>query len=168
MACCELHPEDHAALRRLFRNEPQVAVHHRDGYQAIEALLPPAQKRGLILIDPPYEQPGEFGRVVQALVAGAARFDNGVYAAWYPIKHRTPVTEFHAAIQQAGLRDVIALELWLREPTDPARLNGCGLVVRNPPFGLETEAAAILTALRDSLGGNDPGRGAAILRLTDE
>jgi 23S rRNA (adenine2030-N6)-methyltransferase len=170
MACCELHPEDHAHLKRLFGNEPQVAVHHRDGYQAIQALLPPAQKRGLVLIDPPYEQPGEFERVVQALLAGAARFNHGVYAAWYPIKHRTPVTEFHAAIQASGLRDVIALELWLREPTDPGRLNGCGLIVRNPPFGLEDEAAAILTTLRDMLGDDmgEAGAGAAIVRLTDE
>ena len=166
LACCELHPEDHAELRRLFRTEPRVAVHHRDGYQAINALLPPAQKRGLILIDPPYEQPGEFDRVTTALAAGGARFDHGVYVAWYPIKHRTPITAFHAAVKATGLRDVIALELWLREPTDPARLNGCGLIVRNPPFGFEAEARAILASLRDSLG--EHGRGTAIIRLSDE
>ena len=166
LACCELHPEDHARLKHLFRNEPQVAVHHRDGYQAITALLPPAQKRGLILIDPPYEQPGEFDRVTAALVTGAARFDRGVYAAWYPIKHRTPITAFHAGLQATGLSDMIALDLWLQEPTDPGRLNGCGLIVRNPPFGLEQEAAAILASLRDTLGG--VGSGAAITRLTHE
>jgi 23S rRNA (adenine2030-N6)-methyltransferase len=166
MACCELHPEDHATLRRLFRNEPDVAVHHRDGYQAMGALLPPAQKRGLVLIDPPYEQPGEFDRVVAALHGAAGRFDHGVYAAWYPIKHRTPVTAFHTALQASGLRDVIACELWLREPTDPARLNGCGLVVRNPPYGFEAEAGPILASLRDLLG--EESRGAAIIRLTDE
>ena len=166
LACCELHPEDAASLRRRYRMDPLVAVHHRDGYEAIGALLPPAQGRGLVLIDPPYEATDEFDRVVRALVLGAARFDHGVYAAWYPIKHRSPVTAFHAAIHQAGLRDVIAAELWLREPTDPTRLNGCGLVVRNPPYGFEAEAGPMLAALRDTLGEADAG--AAILRVTDE
>ncbi len=166
LACCELHPEDAAALRRRFRTDPQVAVHHRDGYEAIGALLPPAQGRGMVLIDPPFEQPGEFDRILDALQLGAARFDHGVYAAWYPIKHRSPVTAFHAALQQSGLRDLIAAELWLREPTDPARLNGCGLIVRNAPWGFEDEAASILAALRDTLG--EPGAGATVLRLTHE
>lgn len=166
LACCELHPEDHAALRRLFRHDAQVAIHHRDGWAAVPALLPPAQKRGLVLIDPPYEAPGEFQRVTAALQAGAARFGHGVYAAWYPIKHRSPVTAFHAALQSAGLRDVIAAELWLREPTDPARLNGSGLVVRNPPYGFAAEAGPILAALVERLG--EAGAGSALLRLTDE
>ncbi len=167
LACCELHPEDHAALRRLFRGDDQVAVHHRDGYEAVGALLPPSlQRRGMVLIDPPYEQPGEFDRVVAALRTGAARFDHGVYVAWYPIKHRSPVSAFHVALRQSGLRDIVAAELWLREPTDPARLNGCGLVVRNPPYGLEADAAPILGALCDALG--EDGRGTALLRLADE
>jgi 23S rRNA (adenine2030-N6)-methyltransferase len=166
LACCELHPEDHAALRRLFRNDPAVSVHLRDGYEAIGALLPPVQRRGLVLIDPPYEAPGEFARVVAALQAGAARFDHGVYAAWYPIKHRSPVTEFHAGLRQTGLKDIVAAEFWLRDPTDPARLNGCGLVVRNPPFGFVAEAALILEALRDVLA--EPGGGSAMIRISDE
>ncbi len=166
LACCELHPEDAATLRAAFRNEPQVAVHHRDGYEAVRALLPPPQRRGLVLIDPPYEAPGELDRVVQALQDGAARFNHGVYAAWYPIKHRSPVTAFHLAIQATGLTDVIAAELWLREPTDPDRLNGCGLIIRNPPYGFDAEAAPILGALRDTLG--EAGAGADLIRLTDE
>ncbi len=166
LACCELHPDDHAELRRLFHAEPQVAVHHRDGWEAIGALLPPAQRRGLVLIDPPYEQPGEFDRVVQAFVTTAARFGNATTMAWYPIKHRSPVTAFHAALQATGLRDIIAAELWLREPTDPLRLNGCGLVIRNPPFGFDEAAGPILAALRDLLGEAD--RGATLFRLVDE
>ncbi len=166
LACCELHPEDATALRRRFRGDPVVAVHQRDGYEAIGALLPAQQRRGLVLIDPPYEKTDEFDRVTAALVLGAQRFGHGIYAAWYPIKHRSPVTAFHHAVQHTGLRDVIACELWLREPTDPTRLNGCGLLIRNPPFGFEAEAGPILAALRDTLG--EAGAGAAILRLADE
>ena len=166
LACCELHPEDAAALRRRFRADPQVAVHQRDGYEAIGALLPPKQRRGLVLIDPPYEQPGEFSRVAAALARGAARFDQAAYAAWYPIKHRSPISAFHETVRHSGLRDIVAAELWLREPTDPARLNGCGLLVRNPPFGFEPAAQAILDALTRTLAPSTGGH--ALLRLADE
>lgn len=169
LACCELHPEDHAALHALFARDRHVAVHRRDGYEALRALLPPrAQKRGLVLIDPPYEVPAEFGRLVEGLRAGVSRFATGVFAAWYPIKHRAPVRAFHEAVRAAGLRDVVCAELWLREPTDPTRLNGCGLLVRNPPWPFEQEAAPILSALLDRLGDREPGEGTAVLRLTDE
>ncbi len=168
LACCELHPEDHAELRRLFRRDAQVGVHLRDGWEALRALLPPRETRGLVLIDPPYEQPGEFDRVLAGLVAGRERFAHGVYAAWYPIKHRSPVRTFHEGVRLAGLQDVVAAEICWREPTDPARLNGCGLLVRNPPFGFEAAAAAILAALLARLGNREAGEGTQVLRLADE
>ena len=168
LACCELHCEDAASLRRLFRGDKHVGVHERDGYEAIRALLPPAERRGLVLIDPPYEAPGEFDRVAAALRDGAARFDYGVYAAWYPIKHRSPVTAFHETLRLSGLRDLVAAELWLRAPVDPARLNGCGLLVRNPPYGFEAAASSILQALLARLADAEPGAGSQILRLADE
>ena len=168
MACCELHPEDHAALSRLFRGDADAAVHLRDGYEAVGALLPPRQARGLVLIDPPFEAPGEFDRILAALQTGARRFAHGVYAAWYPIKHRSPVRAFHEAVRGAGLRDVVCAEIWWREPTDPARLNGCGLLVRNPPWGFEAASAGILAALLGRLGCAGPGQGSAVLRLADE
>ncbi len=168
LACCELHPEDAAALRRLFARDRQVAVHERDAWEALGALLPPAQKRGLVLIDPPFEQPDEFDRLAAGLRQGHARFATAVFAAWYPIKHRAPVRAFHHALQASGLRDIVAAELWLREPVDAARLNGCGLVVVNPPYRFEAEAAPILHALLDRLGTREPGEGTALLRLADE
>ncbi len=168
LVCCELHPEDAAALRRRFAGDRSVAVHHRDGWEALGALLPPAEKRGLVLIDPPYEKGSEFARVAEGLSRGYRRFRNGVFAAWYPIKHRAPVRAFHAAIHESGLRDVVATELLLREPTDPARLNGCGLLVVNPPFGFEQSIKPMLAALLDRLGNREPGEGSAIVRLIDE
>ena len=168
LACCELHPEEHAALRRRFARDQQAAVHLRDGYAAVAALLPPAERRGLVLIDPPYEAPDEAERLIAALRTGAERFASGVYAAWYPIKHRAPVRALHDAVRGAGLRDTVAAELWLREPTDPARLNGCGLLVRNAPYGFEAEAPALLAALLDRLGVREFGEGAEVRRFTDE
>ncbi len=167
LACCELHPEDHRALARLFRRDRQVAVHLRDGWEALSALLPPAQKRGLVLMDPPYEVPDEFSRVQAGLRTAALRFGSAVLAAWYPIKHRSPVTTFLEGVRLSGLRDCVAAELWLREPTDPNRLNGCGLLVRNAPWGFEAEAGVIMAALLACLD-TGPGAGFAVVRVTDE
>ena len=168
LLACELHPEDHAALRSLFRGDRQVAVHHRDGWEALKALTPFPERRGLVLVDPPFEQEGEFARLAQGIALVAHRFRAGIQACWYPIKHRAPVRAFHAALREAGLRDLVAAELWLREPTDPQRLNGCGLLVANPPWRFEAEGGAILAALLERLGEREPGQGWAMTRLAEE
>ncbi len=96
------------------------------------------------------------------------RFAAGVFAAWYPIKHRAPVRALHAALRESGIRDIVAAELWLRAPLDAARLNGCGLLVVNPPFRFEQEAPQILAALLDRLGMREDGEGISVERLVDE
>jgi 23S rRNA (adenine2030-N6)-methyltransferase len=166
LVCCELHPEDHAALRDLMRGAAQVAVHLRDGYEAMRAFLPPRERRGLVLIDPPYEQPEEFAQLTEALRQGYGKFPSGVYAAWYPIKHRAPVRAFQSAIGEAGIRDVVAAELLLREPTDPDRLNGCGLLVVNPPWRFMEEAEPLLACLAAILGEADGG--CRLVRVAEE
>jgi len=168
LACCELHPDDAATLKRLFARDPLVSVHKRDAWEALRALLPPAEKRALVLIDPPYEASDEFARVADGLRLGYSRFRTGVFAAWYPVKHRQPPREFHLALRQSGMRDIVAVELWLRAPLDASRLNGCGLVVINPPFGFEAAAKAILDALLERLGTGEAGAGFSVERLVDE
>jgi len=168
LICCELHPEEYGALRRRTARDRQIFVHRRDGYEALTALLPPAEKRGLVLIDPPYEAGDEFERLAAGLRAGVARFPAGVFAAWYPVKHRAPVRAFHGALRDSGVRDIVAAELLLREPLDAARLNGCGLVVINPPWRFEAEAPGILQALLDRLGHGEPGAAVGVERLADE
>ena len=166
LACCELHPEDHAALRATLRG----GVHRRDAWEALGALLPPPAplRRALVLVDPPYEQADEFDRLAAGLLRGLARCPAGVFAAWYPVKHRAPVRGFHTALRESGQRDVVAAELWLRAPLDPARLNGCGLLVVNPPFGFEAAASAHLAALLARLGNGEAGQGVAVERIVDE
>jgi len=168
LACCELHPEDAAALRRHFARDGQVAVHQRDAWEAIGALLPPKERRGLILVDPPYEERDEFAMVARGLATGHARFTNGVFAAWYPIKQRAPVRQFLSDMRQSGIRDIVAAELGLREPVDAARLNGCGLLVINPPYRFEDEVQPILTALLARLGDREAGEYVTIARIADE
>jgi 23S rRNA (adenine2030-N6)-methyltransferase len=168
LACCELHPEEHAALRRQYARDSAVAVHHRDAWEALRALLPPAERRGLILIDPPYENPDDFANLAAGLRAGDTKFATGVFAAWYPIKHRAPIRTFFTAMQETRIRDMLAAELWLREPLNPARLNGCGMLVINPPYRFEDEIPLILAALLARLGTGEPGAGTAMIRLADE
>ncbi|WP_323991203.1 23S rRNA (adenine(2030)-N(6))-methyltransferase RlmJ [Nguyenibacter sp. L1] len=148
LVCCELHPEDSRALRAVFAGNPQVSVHARDGYQALGALLPPREaKRGLVLIDPPFEQPDEFARLAAGIATAHRRFATGIIAAWYPIKNRAPVRAFRDSLRDSGIRDIVALELTLRPPLDPARLNGSGLVVVNPPYGFVEQGLSALRAL---------------------
>jgi 23S rRNA (adenine2030-N6)-methyltransferase len=155
LVCCELHPEDHAALRSFMRGDARVSTHLRDGYEAMRAFLPPRERRALVLVDPPYEAPDEFGRLTEALRQGCGKFPSGVFAVWYPIKHRAPARAFHAAVAEAGIRDVVAAELLLREPIDPDRLNGCGLLVVNPPWRFMEEAEPMLAGLAAILAGDE-------------
>ncbi|MFT8245393.1 23S rRNA (adenine(2030)-N(6))-methyltransferase RlmJ [Roseomonas sp. BN140053] len=172
LVLCELHPEDQLTLRGALGRDGRVAVHARDGWEAAAALTPFPEKRGLLLLDPPFEQDGEFDRLADTLREVWRRFRGGVQLAWYPVKHRAPVRAFHDALRDSGMRDVLACELWLREPTDPTRLNGCGLAVVNPPWtpegGFEAAARAILAALLDRLGEGERGQGFAVTRLCDE
>lgn len=170
LIACELHPEDVLPLRALFRNDPRVSVHCRDGYAALHALLPPKGiNRGLVLIDPPFERPDDFARCAEAVSLIRSRFRAAIVAIWYPIKHRAPVRAFHDALRDAGIRDVLACELLLRPALDPARLNGCGMLVVNPPFGFEERADVLFKALAAALRNDDrPEITARIERIAEE
>jgi 23S rRNA (adenine2030-N6)-methyltransferase len=168
LACCELHPEDVASLRQRFRRDGQVEVHERSGWEALGALLPPLQKRGLVFIDPPFEARDEFHTLTDGLHRGHARFGNGVLAGWYPVKKMAAVRELHAKLASSGIPDIIAVELHLRETTNPDRLNGCGLVVINSPYQFESQAQLIADAVLNGLGDNEVGAGTSVVRLADE
>jgi 23S rRNA (adenine2030-N6)-methyltransferase len=168
MACCELHPYDADTLRQFFRGDNHVGVHLRDGWEALAALLPPREKRGLVLIDPPFENPQEFAVLARGLAIGWQRFRTGVFAAWYPIKQRAQARQLMSDVRDSGIRDVVSAELCLREPVDPSRLNGCGMLLVNPPYRFEQEALPILAALLDRVGEREPGESCGIRRIADE
>jgi 23S rRNA (adenine2030-N6)-methyltransferase len=180
LVCCELHPEEVRTLRAQFRRDPQVVVHQRSAWEALGALLPPGPAptraplptprptRGLVLIDPPFENDDEFSVLADGLVRGHRRFAHGVFAAWYPIKHLASVRGFLADVQSSAIRDVVTVELYLRAATDPNRLNGCGLLVINPPFGFEARGRLLVDAVLDGLGDNEPGARTDVVRIADE
>lgn len=168
LALVELHEEDHATLRALFRRDDRVAVHRRDAFESLRALTPFPEKRGLVLMDPPFEEPGEYERLTAGIAEVSRRARGLVQAAWYPIKGRAPVRAFHTALAESGVKDIVAAELHLREPIDAARLNGCGLVVVNAPYGFEEAARAILAELADMLSTGEAGGGWTLTRIADE
>lgn len=149
---CETQDEEAAALRTLFRDDRRVHVHQRDGYAALHALLPPKQKRGLVLIDPPFEaQEGEFAAIEAALAQAHTRWPSGVYAVWYPIKSRRVIVPFHRHLSQGPFAEVLVAELMIQPDDSPLRLNGCGMLIANPPWRLDATLANMLPALRDAL-----------------
>lgn len=150
----ERHPEEAAALRDNLRGRPHVAVHEADGFAMLKALVPPRENRGLVFIDPPYEQPREFEQVAAALKDGLRRWRNGVWMAWYPIKARRPVERLHDAVRALGV-EAWAVE-FLTLPEDvPQRLNGSGMILANPPWKLDATLQAALPPLAEFLAGAD-------------
>ncbi len=143
----ELHPTDSATLRAEFRGDEQVAVHHRDGYEALKALVPPIERRGLALVDPPFEAEDEFRRMVRGVAAAHRRWPTGVYALWYPVKDRAPVERFHRDLADTGIARILAAELTLWPETGSDRLNGCGMILVNPPWRVPAQLGELLPGL---------------------
>jgi len=152
LVACELHPEDARHLKLALKGDKRAEIHHRDGYRALKAFLPPKERRGLVLIDPPFETPDERRTLVQALATAHERWPTGIYALWYPIKTDSEAKLLHAELANTGIRRQTAFELRLFGGDDPNRLNGCGLAVVNPPFRFDVAALPILQALHRALG----------------
>ncbi|MFC4172258.1 23S rRNA (adenine(2030)-N(6))-methyltransferase RlmJ [Microvirga sp. GCM10011540] len=147
----ELHPADHAVLSEAFNAVANLKVMHLDGWTALHALIPPKEKRGLVLIDPPYEKPNELERLGTELLTALRKWPTGVYAGWYPIKALEPVDAVAARLHAESPRPGLRLELLVDDPADPTRLNGSGLFVLNPPWALQKEAEVLLPALAERL-----------------
>jgi len=142
----ELHPVDHGKLVRLLRGDKRMTVVQQDGYALLRALLPPIERRALVFIDPSYETRDELGRLHAALVDGRQRFANGVYAIWYPVGTKHAADSIVAHVTRAartGVRPSKTLDIrWERAQAHvrgdaTEGLRGAGLVIINPPFGLD-------------------------------
>jgi 23S rRNA (adenine2030-N6)-methyltransferase len=156
MIACELHSDDHQQLRQQFLGRKQVAVHHTDGYLGLKAFLPPKERRGLILIDPPYEDPDEFNHLARTLPAALKRFESGVYAIWYPIKDSHHTKLFHKALCQQIDKPILSVELTVY-PDLPNHLNGSGMVIINPPWNIDKQFDQFMPWLWEALSINKQG-----------
>ena len=144
----ELHEEDRAHLERAIGRDLRAKVLALDGWLALKALLPPRERRGVVLIDPPFEEEGELERLANGLAEAIGRFATGAYLAWYPIKDPKPIARFHHALTAMALpKPPLFAELLIRRPVDPDVLNGCGLVIVNGPYTLEDDLRIVLPEL---------------------
>jgi len=143
----DLHPEERAHLNAAIGSDRRAKVMALDAWVALKSLLPPKERRGVVLIDPPFEEPRELDRMAEGLAQGLQRFATGIYLVWYPIKDLRPIARFHADLAALGISKLLRVELLVQRPSDSERLNGCGLVVANPPYTLESELSAILPEL---------------------
>ncbi len=156
---CELHPEDGVALRASASRNMHIAL--GDGYQTLSSFVPPLEKRGLVLIDPPFEEPDEFERLARAFIAAHRKWPTGVYVLWFPIKDRAEVERFHAELANAAIPKLTTVSL---DVARPEGLSATGLILCNAPFTFEAEWRPALEWLTATLA-QGPGPSSEIARL---
>ena len=167
LTAIELHPKDAKLLAKSFEGDFQTRVIELDGWLSLGAHLPPKEKRGLVLIDPPFEEPGEFERMVEGLQKAHRRWPGGIYALWYPVKDRDAVARFHEALRRTAIAKILRAELMIRSGAAKPRLDGCGMIIVNPPFPLESELRLILPELAQKLA-EDAGADSGLDWITGE
>lgn len=150
LSLMELHPADCETLRGNFEGDFQTRVTHLDGWLALNAHLPPKEKRGLILVDPPFEEPDEYERMVDGLAKAWRKFPTGVYCLWYPLKRGAPIKDFMKALYDLEIPRMLCVELSVRSEREDG-LAGSGLVVVNPPYTLKAELDVLLPFLKARL-----------------
>jgi 23S rRNA (adenine2030-N6)-methyltransferase len=160
LTACELEASAHAALEDALRGDARCKAIRIDGWTALSAYIPPKERRGLVLIDPPFEQQGEYARLATALGAAWRKWPTGLYLAWYPVKDPKDLDLFMTALAQQGIGKMLRAEASLAPATETTRLRGTGLIVINPPWTLREEMDVLLPALAGLFA---PGRGEALV-----
>lgn len=158
LIACELEPNAAAALARHLGGDRRIKVIAIDGFLALNAYVPPPERRGLVLVDPPFERADDFARLAQGLSTAHRKWATGIYLLWYPIKGRAGPDALARRLTRSGIGKIMRAELEVGTAADGDRLTGCGLIVVNPPWTLEAELKMMLPALAATL--SEPGRGA--------
>jgi 23S rRNA (adenine2030-N6)-methyltransferase len=160
LVAVEKHPQDHEALTAVLAGDSRLRAARGDYRHELPGLLPPLERRGLVLIDPPYEAPGEFADATRATIAAHRRFATGIFLLWYPAKERPLIAASAGELLNAGIASLLKVELdvGVRDGAPLTRLSAAGLLVVNPPFGFAAEMREILPFLALKLG---QGAGAA-------
>jgi 23S rRNA (adenine2030-N6)-methyltransferase len=157
LIACEIEPQAVVALRQNLRGDARIKTLEIDGWTALGAYVPPKERRGLVLVDPPFEQDSDFFRLAHGLAAAHRKWATGIYALWYPIKGRSEPEALGKSLRRLGIGKMLRAELIVAPLSDPTRLNGCGLILVNPPWTLESELSILLPALAGILGRDSKG-----------
>jgi 23S rRNA (adenine2030-N6)-methyltransferase len=158
LVACELEPHAAAALSRHMRGAATVKVVRIDGWIALNAYVPVKERRGLVIVDPPFEQPDDLIRLADAVTAAHRKWPTGIYLMWYPVKGRDGPDRFIKRLRRAGLEKCLRAEFAVASPGPSVGLTACGVIVVNPPWRLAAEIRTLAPALLDALG-RDSGRG---------
>lgn len=155
MIFCEAHPEVARRLKENLGRDRRAKIIEIDGLTGLKAYVPPVERRGLVLIDPPFEAKDEFDRIVDGTATALRKWPGGSYLIWFPIKDRGAVADFYrklaAVLGEARIGDALRLELWIDDIDKMPHLVGNGLVAINPPYVLEDEAKILLPYLAETL-----------------
>ena len=146
----EKHPEDAYALRGAMRGT-SAAVHERDAYEFWLAMLPPRTARGVVVVDPPYEQPDERARITATLAAACRKWAHGVTVIWYPLKDRATHGRWKEQLRKLGIPKLLCVEHWLYDGDQAGIYNGAGLYIVNPPYAFTQALPPLLEGLRAAL-----------------
>jgi 23S rRNA (adenine2030-N6)-methyltransferase len=163
----ELHPQDADQLEAQFASDRRVRVLREDGWTVVKSQLPPLERRGLLVVDPPFEEAGEFDRLARALRDAHRRFATGTQLLWYPLKDMRAVAGFHDAVAAGEVPKILRIDHWIRRPGGDGPLAGAGMLVVNPPYRLAEDAAAVLPELAGLLA-DGPGAGCRVDWLVPE
>jgi 23S rRNA (adenine2030-N6)-methyltransferase len=155
---CETNREERAKLEKRVGADPRAKILPQDGWQAITAHLPPRERRGLVLVDPPFEEPGEFQRLAEGLAAAHQRFATGIVMLWYPIKDLKAVDAFRREVARARLPKTLKVEVDFAEVRRLDTLSGSGQIIVNPPFTLADDLRSVLGALAPIIARDGKGR----------
>lgn len=152
LIACEVEPSTAAALTRNLRGDTRIKTLVIDGWTALNAYVPPKERRGMVLVDPPFEADNDFSRLASGLAAAHRKWPTGIYALWYPIKGRSEPDAFAKRLRRLALAKILRAEILVGPLSDPTRLNGAGMIVVNPPWTLESELYVLLPVLAGILG----------------
>jgi 23S rRNA (adenine2030-N6)-methyltransferase len=158
LVACELEPHAAAALSRHLRGVATVKVVHIDGWIALNAYVPVKERRGLVIVDPPFEQPNDLIRLADEVTAAHRKWPTGIYLMWYPVKGPDGADRFIKRLRRAGLEKCLRAEFAAASPGPEGGLSACGVIVVNPPWRLAAEIRTLAPALLNALG-RDSGRG---------
>jgi 23S rRNA (adenine2030-N6)-methyltransferase len=167
IAATEALGDECTALRKEIGARPRTVVKMQDGYEALRAFLPPLERRALVLVDPPFEATDEFERVGQGMRDALSRLSSAVVCVWYPLTVRSPVGGFLAAVRDARLAPSMNVTFAVHAEGQAGRLNGCGMLILNPPWQIEQEIALSVDFLHPLLA-REPGARAGIEWLVPE
>lgn len=157
LIACEIEPQAAAALRQNLRNDIRIKTLDVDGWTALGAYVPPKERRGLVLVDPPFEDRADFRRLAHGLADAHRKWATGIYALWYPIKGTAERDALAKSLRRQGIAKMLRSEIVVAPLGNPDRLNGCGMILVNPPWTLENELAVLLPALASILGREGKG-----------